>query len=282
MKDTIEKMHRHLVRFIDNSPAIGFLRIPNLSDVVASGERCVLVLEEMANPSSPSDLPVTTPGFKQAMFQCAKTAKQKFYRGFLLQNASRPQFAYRDTNDNVVFRSLEIDKDAVVEYYDMMEASVSANVVTIMQNELCIGHRPKRDDLLDLRDEGFTHIVTVLGESEGACDVGREAEKLGFHWLWLPLGSAKVPVQDLNDADNIRDVIRELKSLFLSGDARGTGARVYLHCSAGIHRTGMMTLLLLRKLGYDAEESLHILNQLREESARNIGRQRIQWALEFR
>ena len=140
---------------------------------------------------------------------------------------------------------------------------------------LSIGHRPKQSDLLDLKDEGFSHVVTVLSELEGAVEIGRETKKLGIQWIWLPLGSAKVPVENKEDARHIETVLQQLVSLF-SGPT--VGIKSYLHCSAGMHRTGMITFALLRRLGYNSAESMDLLTQLRELTAQNVGVERIAWA----
>lgn len=245
------------------------IRIPEIVDIAATEDTCTLLLEDREEIPSQSNEPFSMPEFRRNLSECAKTVKQQFYRDLLLQNPDIREFT---------FRSLEIEKESIIKYYEIMESSISANIVQIINNELCVGQRPKLEDLLDLRDEGFTHIVTVLGESEGALDIGNAAEKLGFHWIWLPLGNAKVPILERDSEDEIHCTIRELKSLFRDGKP---GARVYLHCSAGFHRTGMISLLLLRKLGYDEEEAMDFLEQLREETARNVGQQRISWAMRF-
>lgn len=278
MKIILEKIHRNLVRFIANAPKLNRICVSDLVDITATEDRCVLVLKGCDENPSQTNEPIATPELKQALFKSAKTPKQIFYRKLLLENADEPGFAFRSDSENIVFRSLAVDKDEIIRYHEIMESSISANIVPITSNELCIGHRPKKDDLLDLRDEGFTHIVTVLGKSEGALDVGQAAEKAGFQWIWLPLANAKVPLQNHDDGINVRRTIRELKSLFLDGNSF---SRVYLHCSAGFHRTGMISLLLLRQLGFDEEDAMDFLEQLREATVQNVGRQRIQWAFSF-
>jgi len=220
-----------------------------------------------------TDLPVVTGEFKQTLFKNTKTEKEKFYRNILFQTAEDSRLAFRDTSGNIIFEGIKISSDAIEKYVAIKDESITAHVVPIRNGLLSIGHRPKVSDILDLRDEGFTHVVTVLGEAEKALEIGREVKKLGLLWIWLPLGSAKTPVENEEDMQHIETVIQQLVTLFHNSETK-----VYLHCSAGMHRTGMITFVLLRRLGYDPTEAMVLLTRLRELTAHNVGEERIAWA----
>jgi protein tyrosine/serine phosphatase len=55
----------------------------------------------------------------------------------------------------------------------------------------------------------------------------------------------------------------------------------YIHCSAGIHRTGMITYGLLRYLGKDKNDAKQTLLNLREVTANQVGEERLTWADQF-
>jgi protein-tyrosine phosphatase len=40
-------------------------------------------------------------------------------------------------------------------------------------------------------------------------------------------------------------------------------AKVFIHCAAGVHRAPMMTLALLRALGFELKEALHMIESMR-------------------
>lgn len=61
----------------------------------------------------------------------------------------------------------------------------------------------------------------------------------------------------------------------------GEGAKMYIHCSAGIHRTGMLVFGLLLLLGYGDTEAKRILRDLRPETFEQVGQDRLQWARQF-
>jgi protein-tyrosine phosphatase len=59
------------------------------------------------------------------------------------------------------------------------------------------------------------------------------------------------------------------------------GHHIYIHCSAGIHRTGMIANALLRYLGYTADESEALIAELRTHTAEGVGEHRLAWGDQF-
>jgi len=135
---------------------------------------------------------------------------------------------------------------------------------------LALTHRPKLRDFALLRDEqGATHLVTLLAANEQAAQVGAAAEAAGLSWVWIPMQGANVPSAERTAAlsgelDKVRDLI-------------AGGARVVVHCSAGIHRTGMFGYALLRRLGLSADDARQKLAALRDVTAEGVGKDRLAW-----
>jgi protein-tyrosine phosphatase len=48
-----------------------------------------------------------------------------------------------------------------------------------------------------------------------------------------------------------------------------------IHCSAGLHRTGTITYLLLRFCHFSIDEALLIINRTRAITTRQVGKKRI-------
>ena len=145
--------------------------------------------------------------------------------------------------------------------------------VELGPGRLTIGHRPPLRALNTMAGKGITHIATVLAEYEDSHAIGEAARRAGMSWIWLPLGSTK-SLPSVSNA-KIRDAIEEMAA------ALQTGACMYLHCSAGLHRTGMISAALLFRLGHDAESVRAILAGLRSLTARDMGKQRFAWAAAF-
>ncbi len=149
------------------------------------------------------------------------------------------------------------------------ESDVDVNWVELLNGCIVIGHRPKIKSLKVMKSLGATHILTLLSEKEGAKDIGKAANKQGLQWLWLPLSSAEPPAEDRLDeiAEMFRACVEALKK----------GAKIYLHCSAGIHRTGMIAYALFRYMGFDVHKSESLVSALRDVTSREVGDHRKMW-----
>lgn len=145
--------------------------------------------------------------------------------------------------------------------------------VPVLEGHMALGHRPRNKGLAVMRYEGTTHLVTLLSATEGAEDIGRRAKQAGLTWIWLPMSSAEPPDEDQLPA--MRAAFDEMQSVLVSG------GRIYLHCSAGIHRTGMMGYALLRHVGLTPDEAMNRLRALRVVTAEGVGQERLDWGDQF-
>jgi protein-tyrosine phosphatase len=146
-------------------------------------------------------------------------------------------------------------------------------LVRVGAGAVALTHRPKLKALAAIRAAGVTHLVTLLSEREGALAVGSAARGAGLEWIWvgLPNGSQPVPPARA-EAEAALAVLAGLVD---------NGARVVVHCSAGIHRTGMFGYALLRTCGLDAGTAATTLTQLRAVTAEGVGPLRLAWAEEL-
>lgn len=139
--------------------------------------------------------------------------------------------------------------------------------------EIMIGHRPKLADLPTMKRGGFTHVLSLLSESEGAQRIGQSVRDCGMTWLWLPLQTARPPVGTEREA--LRKFLVDQVAPLLNP---GGGTLLYIHCSAGLHRTAMVSYALLRRIGFNQEEAILLVRQLRPVSAAALGAERMTWA----
>jgi protein-tyrosine phosphatase len=141
--------------------------------------------------------------------------------------------------------------------------------VPIGTGALALSHRPKLKDFPALRAAGVTHLVTLLAENEGASQLGNAATRAGLAWIWVPFHGAAVP--DAARTRELKQVLREIRELVMAGN------KLVIHCSAGIHRTGMFGYALLRQLGLSAEAARAKLAELRQLTAESVGQDRLAW-----
>lgn len=145
--------------------------------------------------------------------------------------------------------------------------------VRVLSGALAIGHRPPLRALAAMRRAGVTHLVTVLSGAEDAEAVGAAAARAGIEWIWIEVGSTKTLPQRRRP-----DIVEALHAM---AQALQEGGRIYLHCSAGIHRTGMVAAALLFHLGRDEAQTRATLAALRPLTATDVGEARLDWARSF-
>ncbi|OSM04888.1 protein-tyrosine phosphatase family protein [Magnetofaba australis] len=135
---------------------------------------------------------------------------------------------------------------------------------------LAVGGRPKLKTMASFHQQGCTHVVTLLCAHEGADQIGAAVRKAGLRWLHLPLPNAQAPEPERNE-----DLIALFDAMCL---AVRDGGRLYIHCSAGIHRTGMITYAFLLHAGLSPVAAQQMLVALRQVTGEGVGLERMAWA----
>lgn len=139
--------------------------------------------------------------------------------------------------------------------------------------QLCVGHRPSAKKMEALRLQGATHILTLLTGSEGAMSVQRLTKSEGLSWLWFAMEGGD-PLSESRDRE-ARQLFADMQALLMDGK------NIYIHCSAGIHRTGMLANGFLRYLGNSQPQADEILAVLRQETSEGVGDHRKAWGDRF-
>ena len=109
---------------------------------------------------------------------------------------------------------------------------------------LAIGHRPGRKLITGLPMAGATHVVTLLSETEGAESIGRDVQRAGLAWIWLPMNSGEPPAPDRFEQ---------------------------MHA----------THALLRLRGLEPQDAILQLGRLRSVTATGVGARRLAWGHQF-
>lgn len=148
------------------------------------------------------------------------------------------------------------------------------NWTPVLNGEIAIGHKPGgKISFEGLKNEGATTILTLLHENEGAVQIRKEVEKAGIKSIWFPFSASKPHTGE--SIQYVIDLFENLSLLIQNGD------KIYIHCSAGIHRTGMITYGFFRYLGYDKNKAYILLKNIRAVTAEQVGEERLQWADQF-
>jgi phosphatidylinositol kinase/protein kinase (PI-3 family) len=152
---------------------------------------------------------------------------------------------------------------------------VNLHWVKIRNGYIAIGHKPgRRISFSSLKKGGTSVVLTLLKENEGATQIGEQLNLIDIEWIWFPF-SASNPHSGKKKTEDVLNLFQKLNHLL------ETGNKIFIHCSAGIHRTGMITYGLLRYLGKEKEEALNMLRELRIVTASQAGEKRLNWGDQF-
>lgn len=141
--------------------------------------------------------------------------------------------------------------------------------VKVGNGRLALNHRPGGRDFKILRELGCTHVVTLLKESEFAHQIGDHALNAGLEWFWLPVPNGNYPEGEVHE--RLLEAMPKLSRLLDEGNS------LFIHCSAGIHRTGTVAYALLRWRGMEREEAMSLIGETRRETAEGMMEKRRRW-----
>ena len=135
-----------------------------------------------------------------------------------------------------------------------------------------MGPRPGKKSKAALSDLGLTHICTLLHAGENPDAIAGIAKEFHYRWVWLPISGASL--ETLNALD-IKSMVVKLADALADEPL----PRLYLHCSAGIHRTGFFAVVLLRLQPVAVTDITAALARLRPITAHELGSDRIALAV---
>lgn len=116
-----------------------------------------------------------------------------------------------------------------------------------------------------LQDLGTQAIITLMYDKEisklGVQSLSTSCKKLAIKWFQLPILDDNAPNNDFEEAFkiNLNEIINIL-------DNKGT---IAVHCKGGSGRTGLVIGLLMLQLGYDRQEVINKIQQLRPKSLKH-------------
>ncbi len=144
----------------------------------------------------------------------------------------------------------------------------------LQNTRLVIGPRPGKKSIDMLAALNLTHCCTLLSEREDVQPIRKICKKLGCDWIWLPIEGGKLDILRQTDLKgHVQAFVQQTKNV--------PTPHVYIHCSAGIHRTGFFVYVLLRLRGLDREAANVELSNIRAVTAEQVGPERLDLADEL-
>ncbi len=140
---------------------------------------------------------------------------------------------------------------------------------SIGQGQIALSNRPKLKSIPKLREQGCQRIVTIQGHNEQPRQIEQAARSAGISWTWVPVGNGGFPTGETDRL--MRLGLHDLVASLAAGES------VLVHCSAGIHRTGMLVFALCRWLGLTESEALDLIAKMRTATREGLQAEHLAW-----
>jgi hypothetical protein len=138
-----------------------------------------------------------------------------------------------------------------------------------LQHEVCASGAPGRGGVGRWAAEGVTDLITLQRGDEVAgwlaAEVGALEVGAGMRWHRLPLSGKWLSAAQ--DQGSLEALVRWARTMTPS---ERESARVVVHCSAGLHRTGVALYMMFRAVGLSQEEALARIAQTRALTAQEL------------
>ena len=140
----------------------------------------------------------------------------------------------------------------------------------VRNGQILVGGRPSEKTIQRLKYEGCNTIVTLQTANEKVDALSKTIQANDIQWIWLPLSASSLPAVTVGDKTHLalKEVAKRLDN----------GHSVFIHCAAGIHRTGAFTYGLLRYLGFDKSTATALIGSTREVTQRSAIAEHWDWA----
>ena len=139
--------------------------------------------------------------------------------------------------------------------------------------------RPKESDIKRLKEEyKVNYILTIQSENENPKIIKKYCEETGeIYWHHLPLKGANMAIFMNKEVqkmiiNNIIEILNQMKNNQLV---------IFMHCAAGIHRTGTILYTILRLCGESKDNAFNAIKFIRIDTFRKCGLNRLNYAEEF-
>ena len=139
--------------------------------------------------------------------------------------------------------------------------------------------RPKESDIKRLKEEyNVNYILTIQHVNENPETIKHYTEEIkDITWQNLPLVGANMAVFMNKEVQKM--IINNI--LILLNVMKKNKIVLFMHCAAGIHRTGTILYTILRLCDESIESSMEAMKFIRLDTFRKCGDNRLKYAEEF-
>lgn len=170
-------------------------------------------------------------------------------------------------------------KPGPVDYHELGVFNINLNFYRLKgsKSKITCHARPQKKDVEEMISlHGINFILTIQGTAEDASELEGFCKEFQISWKHVELGR--------NHNSLVKSLDSDTKLLFISTIAElykklvNEEINLFVHCTHGVHRTGIMVYSILRCFDEDRNSALEALKQIREDTYDNIGEKRINYA----
>lgn len=138
--------------------------------------------------------------------------------------------------------------------------------------------RPNSKDISFLKNAyGINYVLTLQYPKEKPEEVKKWCEQSEVRWQMIELFGANLPYFRKRSTQIILTKgILELYKILTTEKVK-----LFIHCAAGVHRTGTVVYSLLRLFGESPESAMTAIKYIREETYLGVGEERISFAEQY-
>jgi len=124
---------------------------------------------------------------------------------------------------------------------------------------LALSERPKLSEIPVLAKDNCNSVFTILAErGEQALRIGNEVREKSMSWEWVKVKNAVK--MDASEKQVFKRAVKKASERIKGKE------NIIVHCSAGLHRTGIFAYCLLKELGLSEESALNYIQKIRPET----------------
>ncbi|MCG3772651.1 MAG: hypothetical protein JW384_03866 [Nitrosomonadaceae bacterium] len=134
------------------------------------------------------------------------------------------------------------------------------------------GPRPSHAEIKHMGKHGVDTIVTLLSPAENAKSLAPTVEHAKMEWLWLPISFRHEDMHPFIMADKAVRLVQVIKQRLSNKKT------VFIHCAAGIDRTGMIGAAVMISCGM---EPLETFKEWYTPGRSRLTSDRLDWAIKI-
>lgn len=119
-------------------------------------------------------------------------------------------------------------------------------------------------------------IVTLQLETENLSPIQESCQKASIVWTWCPIRGINYEL--LKSPSLFNPIFQSLQQITKSLQS---SQKIFIHCAAGIHRTGFFLYVLLRLQGLSQSQTLEAIKQIRPIILQKSGKHRLEISEKF-